>query len=107
MRLSRFLFGPGLAVFFISGATPSQAQTPLWFCNFTNANWFAEWYNAYAPSGKTGIQFGSTNITRVTDAAAPGGAFLRVTYPAGSYAPSGSPPAPIGGTQFYGAMLHT
>jgi len=65
----------------------------------------AEWNNADAP--KPGISFGSTNITRVVDASAPGGAFLRLAYPAGSYAPSGSPPAPIGGAQFYGAVLHT
>lgn len=86
----------------VSGA---QAQVVLWQCNFTDTNWFAEWDNADA--SKKGIPFGSTNITQIIDPSAPGGAFLRISYPAGSYAPSGSPPAPIGGTQFYGAMLHT
>jgi Polysaccharide lyase 14 len=82
-----------------------QAQVTLWQCNFTSTNWFAEWNNIDAP--KNGIAFGGTNITQVIDSSAPGGAFLRIAYPSGSYAPSGFPPSPIGGTQFYGAVLHT
>src|SRR5579862_3536492 len=83
-----------------------DAQLQLWNCNFTNSDWLAGWDNTN-DTPKKGIAFGSTNITRTFDATAPGGAFLRIAYPAGSYAPSGSPPAPIGGTQFYGAVLHT
>jgi len=92
-----------LSCFCVSEA---QAQLVLWQCNFTNSDWLAGWDNTNDVP-KKGIAFGSTNITRIVDSSAPGGAFLRITYPAGSYAPSGSPSAPIGGTQFYGAVLHS
>lgn len=85
---------------------PAEAQLQLWECNFNSSTWLAGWDNTNDPP-KVGIAFGSTNITRYVDATAPGGAYLRIAYPAGSYVPSGSPPAPIGGTQFYGAVLHT
>ncbi|HVU28682.1 MAG TPA: hypothetical protein VHG71_13240 [Verrucomicrobiae bacterium] len=85
-------------------AINAGAQIVLWSCNFTNDDWLTGWDNTNdAP--KKGIAFGSTNIVRISDATAPGGAFLRITFPAGSDAPSDGPP--IGGTQFYGAMLHT
>src|SRR4051794_14105304 len=87
------------------GGDSAAAQPVLWTGKFTNANWFNDWFNAGAP--KKGVAFGSNNIARVVDASAPGGSYLRITYPAGSYAPSGAPPAPVGGTQFYGAVLHT
>lgn len=94
-----------LVILFGLCVSRAQAQVMLWQCDFAETNWFAGWDNADA--SKKGIAFGSTNIAQIIDPSAPGGAFLRITYPAGSYAPSGSPPAPIGGTQFYGAVLHT
>jgi hypothetical protein len=103
----RRLFDPKRILLLAIGmvAFSGGAQAPLWSCHFTNAGWLAGWDNTNDVP-KKGIAFGGTNITRIVDASAPGGAFLRLAYPAGSYVPSGSPPAPIGGAQFYGAVLH-
>ena len=84
----------------------AAAQSNLWTCNFTTNTWFSEWVNEGVPSINQGIIFGNSNISRIDDATAPGGGFLRISFPQGSYAKSGSPPAPVGGCQFYGAVLH-
>jgi hypothetical protein len=96
-----------LAMLYLATACLCHAQPVLWNGNFTNSSWLNAWSSQLGPAGKHGIMFGSANITQVTDVTAPGGGYLRIVYPAGSYAPSGSPLAPIGGCQFYGGLLHT
>ena len=84
---------------FGSGAwnNPSQSEA-VW-----EAAVNVDWNNSLSPASKGGIlNFTATNINRVIDPAAPGGALLNLKYPATSYAPSGYPTYPRGGSQWYG-----
>lgn len=89
----------GILIFGLA-TIPAQSAPELWTGNFTNASWTNMWAFPSAPAGKRSI-IGTTNIQIVADVGAPGGGYLGVTYPMGSYG------SPTGGCQFYGGVLRT
>jgi hypothetical protein len=79
--------------------------TLVWQSNFNTEDWLDSWNTSQAP--KKGIAFGADNISVENDGTRPEGSYLRIKYPKGSWSPEATRKAglPVGGTQFYGAVL--
>jgi hypothetical protein len=92
-----------------SPATPlslNYAPIPLWQGMFTDLkNWkINNWKVNKLPSwGSKNIQVRAS--TSANGTSPHGDNYLRIRYPAGSANSGASPPLPLGGAQFYGAMI--
>ena len=115
IRLALYLILIGcigfLAIYQLSYVTASglnYAPTPIWSGKFTDLNnWKTNnWMVNKLPSwGSANIQVLASNSINGTSPH--GDNYLRVKYPAGSANSGSSPPLPLGGAQFYGAMINS
>ena len=91
---------------YVIAASLNYAPTPFWLGKFSDVkNWKVNnWNITKLPS------WGSQNIrvltSNSTNGMSPhGNNYLRILYPSGSANSGASPPLPLGGAQFYGAMI--
>ena len=75
---------------------------PVWRSAFGAADWQAHWQMPDLP--RMGI---AENVAVVSDDSRADGAFIRVTYPKGTWSPAATKKAglPVGGAQFYGRVF--
>src|SRR4051794_40383992 len=92
------------------GICAVRGQVPIWSNFFTNTSsgiantnlrWSNEWFISEGPINHI-LNDSLNNLTNAFCTNAPGGAFLRVAFTNGSFSDNN----PLGGTQFYGAVLH-
>lgn len=83
-------------------AALAPPAAPVWRSQFGLPNWEAHWQIPAAMS-----KMGLDNVAVFQDDSRADKAFIRVTYPAGTWSPAATKTAglPMGGAQFYGQVL--
>lgn len=98
------LIVPGVTAYLIHYTPP----TPLWKSTFTDLNnWTINNWRVTKSLPSWGFSNIEVRASSTTDPSPKGDNYLRIHYPAGSANSASSPPLPLGGTQFYGAVVNS